>query len=269
MKSILHQLAKYQGDQSENDLRPKAKIIVQQVRQPNDSIDLRDLALRIADPALSYTIDQEKRLSDIVVKLGSMPQSNYIDVLFSREILAIYHLYFNFQDLVTTEEHTDAFFMDFFKGKNMKEFKQKFEEAVDLTAKKIVMVRILLATFAKSEGKVTINYGRTLYTTGNTSTSCFDQPPKPQDILPKDPFRQPAADYLGIRPRVIPSSLYGPGAEGVYAGDVVKMQETLNKIASLEQLILGRLGYLMIWYAFNQTKDVLLLAPPQQLLGSS
>ena len=277
MKSILNQLDKYTGKTSGDDMKPRTQIIVQSEPARKDGLDapdsLRSLACRIAPYA------DEAEIKRIVSLLGDLPIHDMVGVLFPLEIWAIYHLYYHHQTQVTSEEHTDSFFMEFFRRQSMQEFKDKFEKSIDETTKRIIMVRVLLATFNKpaKPDTITIHHGRTLYVAGTSktsSTSAFDPPSKPEDSLPEVPFKRAASDYLGLRWYKVEPSTFDKGGEGCYPGDAVKIQEELNKTASLEQLILGRLGYLMVWHSFAKSKEVFLVpqralpAPQQQAQGT-
>jgi len=60
------------------------------------------------------------------------------------------------------------------------------------------------------------------------------------DVLPEVPFRKKAATYLGI-----PETISG----------AARIQDSLHNTASIEDIIIGRLGYLMIWHWWDKGND--------------
>jgi hypothetical protein len=208
--SILYQLKKYQQADP-----PKPIIQVGESVQSDGHDWLRDLATRIVK--MSYAganilgIDIEKEISYAVGLLSDMSPEKWANILYPIEVLATYHTFYNHGEYIAGEPVTDWFLFNFLMKTNLKEFKTTFESAIDDHTKKLVMARVLLATFGGGQ--------------------------REEDRLPYEPFRQVAAAYLGIQ----------PGAKN--AADTL---ERLTMYANLEQLILGRMGYLVIWYSHRQ-----------------
>jgi len=57
------------------------------------------------------------------------------------------------------------------------------------------------------------------------------------DRLPTSPFRVPAAAFIGISATL---------------NNAVKLQESIHRSADIEDIILGRIGYLMIWHWWDK-----------------
>lgn len=154
------------------------------------------------------------RYNDVIKGLKDIGSYEWSDVLYPLEILVIYHLYYNHGKQVVGEERTDDFLKSFLMSQDMGEFRVKFEDAIDDTTKKHTLSRVAMATYASRCPVI--------------------------DKLPVSPFRVPSLKFLGL----------GPNAT---SGDVSGLQLMLNRSASIEQLILGRMGYLMIWYSHQST----------------
>jgi hypothetical protein len=232
MRSILYQLKKY------SDKQVPIKIEQQVDQYIIDNIYL--LAKRIVDK--QYKIDDplhDSHISSIIEMLKDMPNSIYINTLFSEEIFAIYHCYYHHHNQVVSETTTDKFFKEFLSTVNPDEYQKNFEEAVDETTKKLAVIRILIATFTKDN-----------HTTNTTSGQFNTIPLKKEDILPLE-FRQQASEYLGVNSIL----------------EAIKLQEQLNKYVSIDQIILGRLGYMIFWNWNNRGNMVnipLLSAPKKE-----
>lgn len=158
--------------------------------------------------------DHMHNYDDVIEGLKDIGSYEWSDILYPLEILVIYHLYYAHGKQVVGEERTDDFLKSFLMSQDMGEFRVKFEGAIDDTTKKITLSRVALATYASRCPVV--------------------------DKLPVSPFRVPSLKYLGL----------GPNAT---AGDVSGLQSMLDRSANIEQLILGRMGYLMIWYSHQST----------------
>jgi len=239
MRSILHQLQKYRPD---TDVEAP-KINVPETKEEKKWDKFHDLAARIVAPQYcgnhsgGFWESAVKRVANLLV---DMPESKWTGKLFSEEILGIYHCYYNHQTQVAGEDTTDAFFMQFLRGVDLSEYQKQFEEAVDPETKKLAVVRIALATSEQNSlvvqwhANMTNSYGETYVH-------------KKQDELPRE-FQEPAFEYLGI--------------DSISAA--ANMQERLTRRASLDQVILGRMGYMMFWswcQGGNRSNVPLLSAP--------
>lgn len=253
MKSILYQLKKYCPPPED-----MIKLTVPEAALEQREDDLWKLASRIVgsrDWTTSEVVWQAdvKRVASM---LADMPDSPNVGVLFSREILGIYHCYWNHHEQVTSEAATDAFFKEFLQQTDPKEYQRKFEEAVDETAKKLAVVRVMLATAADDNSlSVPGLFSNKYYPGGTTSTGfVYDAttPHKKEDKLPFE-FREPAAKYLGIHS----------------IAAAANFQEQTTRYATLDQVILGRMGYLMFWSWNNRgdRQDVPLLEAPRKALS--
>jgi hypothetical protein len=245
MKSILYQLAKYAPvlpKQAEVNLQPVLGL--EQLRE-----DLFwQLACRIVDPQYAKRDDiWRSAVSRVASMLIDMPESPLGDILFSREILGIYHCYYRHQSQVASEECTDKFFMSFLQRVNPPEYQEQFEKAVDETAKRLAVVRIALAT--SEDNTLDIVHS----VTNPASCGATFARKKKEDKLPFE-FRQPAFDYLGINSIAAAADL----------------QDRLTKYATIDQIILGRMGYVMFWSWNNrgQKSNIPLLPAPQKQLSN-
>ena len=246
MKSILYQLKKYTPKQDQIKLS-----VPELLPAKEEEDDLWKLACRIVNPQY----DKRDALWRFEVKrvaclLADMPESPFGDVLFSREILGIYHCYYRHQAQVASEECTDAFFISFLRQTDPLEYQRKFEEAVDSTTKRLVIIRVALAT---SEGSG-INIVHGYNTTNSCGCGTTYSRGKKEDKLPLE-FRQPAFEYLGVNT----------------IAAVANLQERLTRYATVDQIILGRMGYLMFWSWNNrgERSNVPLLSAPRKALGYS
>jgi hypothetical protein len=214
MKSILYQLQKYQGPEE-----PKNEIVVHEASTPTD--DRWQLACNIVTIDWPSTSPAwEAKVRRVYNLLADMPESSFCGTLFSREILGIYHCYYHHGVQVLNESQTDEFFCKFLRQVDLRKYQNDFEKAVDETSKRLAVIRIALATSCENGVMVTMH-----------STTHEYHPPKKEDRLPKE-FRQPAYDYLGV------DSI----------SEAAKLQDRMNKSATLDQIILGRMGYFMFWY---------------------
>jgi hypothetical protein len=228
--SILYQLKKYQPTNP-----PKPIIQVGESNQIDGRDWLRDLATRIVK--MSYAganilgIDIEKEISHAVGLLADMSPERWTGILYPIEVLATYHTFYVHGEYIAGEPVTDWFLFNFLMQTDLKEFKTTFENAIDAHTKKLVMARVLLATYGGGQ--------------------------RQEDRLPYEPFRQVAATYLGVQPS---------------AKSAADALEHLNLYASLEQMILGRMGYLVIWHTNQRAKqpstESLLLSYTPLLSGS-
>jgi hypothetical protein len=242
MRSILYQLEKYCPKQDQIKLT-----VPESTAKPEEEDELWNLACKIINPQYSnHDAAWRFAVKRVASLLADMPESSFGDVLFSREILGIYHCYYRHQTQVASEDCTDSFFMSFLQQVDPLEYQKKFEEVVDSVAKRLVIVRIALATSEQNSLHVFWHNPRSTSSYGKT----YDH--KKQDELPLE-FRGPAFEYLGI----------GSIAE---AAD---LQERLTRTATIDQIILGRMGYLMFWSWNNRGEwsNVPLLSAPQKTLS--
>lgn len=259
MKSILYQLSKYtpiteplpeplsanQGDAKHTQISGSSED------------HLWQLASRIVDRGSHANYDGAREaiwareVNRVARLLIDMPASGFVGVLFSEEILAIYHCFYNRQDRVAGEVRTDFFFKRFLSQVDPHQYQQQFECGVDDITKRLAVVRILLATFATPDDGV-------LSWPGHSTTSGWGQPLKREDYLPLE-FREPAAKYLGLPWPVV-------------GGTVANLQELLTKRATLDQIILGRMGYMLFWSWYHrsgQKMSIPLLSAPRKALDYS
>jgi hypothetical protein len=244
MKSILYQLEKYKPKTIESS---KNEIIVDD--DPAKKIvddDLWQLACNILYPEVSrLNVDiWESAVKRVVFLLVDMPKSELTGILFSKEIQGIYYCYYHHQKQVVGEGTTDAFFMSFLRQIDPIEYQATFEKAADETSKKLAMVRIALATSGGSSLDIT-------HGCNDGECHTVHHHAKKIDLLPLE-FRQPAFEYLGVNSIAAAANL----------------QEILTKHATIDQIIIGRMGYLMFWNWNNRgTKsNIPLLAAPQKAL---
>jgi hypothetical protein len=198
-----------------------------------------------------------KRVASLLV---DMPNSPYVGTLFSKEILGIYHCYYNHHEQVTSEDVTDTFFKEFLQQVDPIEYQRKFDEAVDETAKKLAVVRVMLAT-SEDESSLKVPHsglcsnkyypGGTELTT-STGFVYATTPRKKEDRLPFE-FREPAAKYLGIHS----------------IAAAANFQDRTTRYATLDQIILGRMGYMMFWSWNNRgdKSEIPLLEAPRKALS--
>ncbi len=243
MKSILHQLKKYETPSS-----TQVEIKLDDKMAPlND--ELAAIAYKITygeNPEISVPPEHakivlERRYNHIYSLLQSMLPSDNAGKLYPKITLARYHLGYNCQTL-TSEEATDSEIKAFIQAvPNIEEYKIGFAKACGARARKLIMIRALLATF---------NFGN-----------------KPADNLPVY-HREIICKAIGV-----PSS--------IIIRDVARLQEMAERDSSIDELILGRLGYVIIWRALQQDtpsghkfignlscKSITLL-PPGQASGGS
>ena len=242
MKSILYQLAKYNPT-------PDIKVTTSEVVQEEREDEFWKLACKIVnsqhsnrDKLWQYAV---KHVASLLV---DMPTSPHTDILFSKEILGIYHCYYNHHDQVASEDCTDRFFMSFLQQTDPIEYQRKFEDAVDNTTKRLTIVRVALATSEQNSLNI-------FWSNPNSTNSCGETYiHKKQDELPLE-FREPAFEYLGI------SSI----------SEAADLQERLTRHATLDQIILGRMGYMMFWSwnARGKQSQVPLLSAPHKELSPS
>ncbi len=221
MRSILHQLKKYQPPTNDNVIE-----IDEDKPDPN-AITTNQLAETIARGKasesewekakssifLSHNIEQD--IKAIEQLINDMPHGKWADILYPLEVLAIYHCYYNRSKMVANEQTTDYFFQSFLAGMDMEKFRDNFKEAIDDNVMRHMMCRIIIATYG-----------------GN----------KKEDRLPTIPFRAAAAKSLGI------------GNSRTLQKEVLDIQDSLIRSSSLEQIILGRMGYLFTWHWWNKIR---------------
>jgi hypothetical protein len=240
VKSILYQLSKY------NPTPDNIKVTVPEIIQEQEEDEFWKLACKIVNSQYSNRDKLWQRaVKHVASLLTDMQMSQHTDILFSREILGIYHCYYNHHDQVASEDCTDHFFMSFLQQTDPIEYQRKFEDAVDSTAKRLTIIRVALATSEQNSLHI-------FWRNPSSTSSCgrtYDH--KKQDELPLE-FRAPAFEYLGI------SSI----------AEAADLQERLTRTATLDQIILGRMGYMMFW-SWNargkQSRVPLLSAPRKEL----
>lgn len=221
MKSILHQLKKYQPKPEPLEIQPPHQ------EQAYDSVSIEELAERIVPPAaLSASLFdcaqayRQSVVAQTVKCLKGLVPHKWSDVLYPLEVLAAYHCYYIHGHQATTEQHIDNLLKAFLSAKNMVEFRIQFEQAVqnDSPVKKLILIRVALATYGEAARL---------------------------DKLPVEPFRAPSENYLRTRG----------------CGPLADLQARLHCRATIEQIILGRMGYLVVWYGWHrdQRRDLPLL----------
>lgn len=253
MKSILHQLQKYDPPKPDDtkDIACTGTNAIYKNDEQDESYESDDelfkLAARIVgSEGRSHSKHiWHKLVSHVASLLVDMPDSPYCDVLFSKEILGIYHCYYKHKSQVVSENRTDRLFMSFLQQKDPIEFQKQFESAVDDAAKRLAVMRIAIATSEQNS--------MVIYNNSNTTGNYDFCQHKKEDQLPLK-FRQPALGYLGIN--------------NITAVSDLQYKET--KHASLDQIILGRVGYIMFWNWNNNASkfDVPLLAAQQKMITS-
>ena len=220
MKSILWQLSKYKKKTDP----PKIEV---EDDLPSNTITIYELARRIAEacyanelPALAQKWIEE-RTNLIVTLCKDLPRFHSADRLYPLEILCVYHCFYAHGRQVCGELVADKFLFDFLLESDLEEYIQLFDKTASNTAKKLAMTRVFQATYPPPK------YDATKY-----------------DKLPRIPFRAAAAKYLNLKAT---SVVAAPSV-----GDAAKLQESLNKSATIEDIILGRIGYLMIWHWWDK-----------------
>ncbi len=137
----------------------------------------------------------------------------WVGILYPKSVYIAYELY-RYLGAWSNETRTDELFAGFFLQADRSAFSARLSEACDDTVIKLAMSRVVLATFDA------------------------DPSHKPQDRLPVDPYRASAANMIGLNPL---QERLAVAASEILIG-------TSNHAAT-EQLILGRLAYLAIWYS--------------------
>ncbi len=159
------------------------------------------------------------RVPEFVKKLGDMPTFKGMGILYPVTTLARYHLYYRHATM-TSELLTDAEIIRFVKSVDKVNYREQFAKLCDKEVVRATLIRCLLATF---DG--------------------FDDP---KDRLPKE-LRPQICSKLGVQ-------------QNITLSQTVKLQENLKQERfSIEQQILSRLGYVMIWNSLQDNDTEVLL----------
>lgn len=119
----------------------------------------------------------------------------------------------------TSEKVCDDEIKEFMSRQSIEEYAKEFKKYCDETSKKVVLTRALQATFPYGNVKL--------------------------DFMPET-LRNDICDQLNI------------SRGTTYSNSAVMLQE-LNQKININQQILGRLGYLIMWTWYNNKKELLLL----------
>jgi hypothetical protein len=154
---------------------------------------------------------REGEVDRVAKLLADMPASESIDVLYPLVTFARYHLFYGHRYPVN-EGATDTEITIFMRNVELGEYGRRFESACDSASRRGILVRCLLATFPGFE--------------------------KSKDRIPPE-HRLAICNKLGIQIDTLQAA--------------VRYQEQLNQEGAfnLEQQILGRLGYILIWNWIN------------------
>lgn len=134
-----------------------------------------------------------------------------INKLYPLEIALIYHFYYKHKIIIASEEYTNNILNNFIREQDQIKYRDLFENSVSKTVKDIVMARVAMATYPTAR-------------------------PTPLDILPEDMFRAAALKFLGLN----------------NDATIKHVADKLEKLStSPNDIILGRLGYLMVWHWHN------------------
>jgi hypothetical protein len=161
----------------------------------------------------------DSQVPDLIKKLGNMPRFKRMDILYPTITLARYHLYYN-HGTITSEAHTDTEIIQFVKNVDKAKYREEFTKSCDEDVIRATLIRCLIATF---DGFKSL-----------------------RDRLPKS-LRPQLCSKLGV-------------SQSILLRETVRLQERLNTASfSIEQHILSRLGYIMIWNSMQDNDTEVLL----------
>jgi hypothetical protein len=230
-KSILRQLKKYQPKEED----------IPQVQVPNweasADVDLWAIAYHIArvdnDAPSHLTTELVDKFYDALTKKLYKKLGNMPILPYMNKLYPIITLaryhLYYNHQWQTSEESVDAEIADFMTQVDIDTYKPEFMKACDEAVRKIMLVRALQATF---------QYGKIA-----------------RDNLPED-MRSKICSMLEV-------------SSTTTLAQAVKIQDAMNKVATMEQLILGRFGYLMMWNSLKGSQGILDELKPRRLTSQA
>ena len=161
-----------------------------------------------------------------------MPYFNWTGILYPVDILAIYHLVHSGYLALRFESQCDEAIQNFLRHQDTIYYRDLFQKSMDENTKGLIILRALTATYSLLPSTVSITvHGVTQTTEKTAQTNKFDH-------LPKH-LRDEICSFLGLR-------------RSISHGEVAKMLEAASRQSTIEQQILGRMGYLFIWRHLNE-----------------
>lgn len=213
--------------------RKKNELVVPEKTGPTDGIDIGALAEQIvrADYTAGFedSVSAKQDIARITKLLGSMPHGPMVGILYPHITLARYHLFYNHQYPVG-EVACDREIAEFMRDVDINQYRDTYQKACGEAVLKTVLVRCLIATFEAFTNS--------------------------KDRIPSG-LRGTICTKLGI-------------SQTTTLGAAIKLQDQSNQysVFSLEEQILGRFGYIMIWDWINnkQSEDIPLIGHVKDLL---
>tara|TARA_R100001244_G_scaffold25113_2_gene25343 strand:+ start:13752 stop:14384 length:633 start_codon:yes stop_codon:yes gene_type:complete len=191
-KSILHQLSKYKQPENSTELTK----VNSEVSVKNEETSISKIALALGVPNNA---------------LAKVPFGNYANILYPFKLSCLYHAVRNGSYIGGVEKKCDDLIQNFMNEK-IRELGREgylafFQKAVTPQVKRLIMLRVLVASFGKGSKKM--------------------------DIIPAN-LKRPACEQLELSTTINHKIAMG-------------LIEKAYSYASLEDQILGRLGYLLVW----------------------
>lgn len=194
-KSILRQIQKDKNQTkltfSTRDERMSGNPIVDKIDDPE--VDDRHDIIKVEDS--TYNLSKVEAIY------------KWSDILYPKEMIDMYEGTYTHRKFAS-ESDCDNALTTFMKNKFSSSYLASYVSAVNQNIKRLMMLRILVATF------------------------CFSE--NPRDNLPSK-HRATACKFLNI-----PHNISLPAAQD--------MMENLQKMSNYEDMILGRLGYMIVWH---------------------
>lgn len=146
----------------------------------------------------------QKKEPPYPVSESKVDRDTWTDILYPYRLLQAYHDV-RVKGKMVTERQCDKLLFDFMDSVDKQKYIQQFKQAITNKIFRIIMARVLVATFFEDQNK---------------------------SSMPKI-YRKVALGYLGLQSASDDSAM--------------RLLEEYNAFASHEEMILGRIGYLMIW----------------------
>lgn len=191
MRSILRQLKKYQTTKLEDPTEQK----------PEESTAI------IKNSAVLSDVQQAAKELGVYAGTLNVSERTWTNILYPYTLLCAYHIVLVKKGYVP-EDKCDKILAKFLKKNYNLSYLDKFKEASTPAIKRLVMFRVMLASYNIGERR--------------------------RDNLDKS-YRVKAAEYLHIN-------------KDMLVNDLRNKMDAEYAQAGIEELILARVGYLMIWY---------------------
>lgn len=153
----------------------------------------------------------------LVDKISDIYYNKFIDILYPLDIFIVYHLYYRYSTQIVNEAIADSLFNNFIRKQDIVKYREIFEGSVNANVKNIVMLRVAIATFADIRDKL--------------------------NFLPLSKFRYPSLDFIGLNCNACVDEVRN------------KYFEVIRN-SCVDDIILGRLGYLMVWHWHNKQGEL-------------